>query len=174
MPDGLDRQRQILEARALIDGGREQLAVDMIRDLQGRDADLLRIDAHWKARRYTQASEMIEALYAEPGTLSQVARMGIIKAAVGFVLANDRFGLTRLRSKFADAMVTSPEWPMFDLVTGDIEVTSLEFKTVASQVSGVDGINAFLASYRETYGGEGALAPAVAAEKSDGAVASLD
>ncbi|MCZ4345896.1 tetratricopeptide repeat protein [Devosia neptuniae] len=171
IPDSLARQRRILEARAMIDGGRDQLGLDLVRDLDGRDVTLLRIDAHWKARRYTEASEMIEALYSDPETkaaLSQPARMGVIRAAVGFVLANDRLGLSRLRSKFGDAMVTSPEWPMFDLVTGNIEVTSLEFKTVANQVSGVDGINSFLASYRDTYGADGALAPMVASETSTG------
>ncbi|UJW86614.1 tetratricopeptide repeat protein [Devosia sp. SL43] len=174
IPESLARQRRILEARAMIDGGRDQLALDLLRDLDGRDATLLRIDAHWKARRYAQASEMIEALYAEnPGTaLTQPARMSVIKAAVGFVLAGDTFGLSRLRSKFGDAMVTSPEWPMFDLVTGNVEVTSLEFKTVANQVAGTDGINSFLSSYRETYGGEGALAPTVASEP-DAGIASV-
>ncbi len=176
LPESLARQRRVLEARAMIDGGRDQLALDMIRDLDGRDATLLRIDAHWSAKRYTEAGEMLEALYGDQAagsTLSQPARMSIIKAAVGFVLAGDSFGLARLRAKFGDAMVTTPEWPMFDLVTGNIEVTSLEFKTVARQVSGVDSINAFLASYRETYGGEGALAPLTASEPT-GDVASLE
>jgi hypothetical protein len=111
---------------------------------------------------------MIEALYADPGdgTLTQPGRMSLIKAAVGYVLADDRFGLARLRSKFGEAMVTTPEWPMFDLVTGNTSITSAEFKTVASQVSGLEGINAFLASYRETYGAGGALAPMVASEPS--------
>lgn len=171
IPESLSRQRRILEVRALIDGGRDQLALDILRDVDGRDADLLRIDAHWKARRYTQASEMLEALNGDrpAGTaLSQPARMSLIRAGVGFVLAGDQFGLARLRSKFGDEMVVSPEWPMFDLVTSDVEVTSLEFKTVARQVSGVDGINAFLASYRETYEADGALAPLVASEPSAG------
>ena len=153
----------------MIDGGRDELGLDLIRDLDGRDVTLMRIDAHWKAKRYSQAAEMIEALYAEPARedkLTQQARMGVIRSAVGYVLANDRMGLARLRAKFGDAMVTSPEWPMFDLVTGNVEVTSLEFKTVAAQVSGVEGINAFLASYRDTYGPDGALAPLVASELS--------
>jgi tetratricopeptide (TPR) repeat protein len=60
IPDSLARQRRILEARAMIDGGRDQLALDMLRDVDGRDATLLRIDAHWKARRYSEASELIE------------------------------------------------------------------------------------------------------------------
>ena len=171
MPESLARQRRVLEARAMIDGGRDQLGLDLIRDLDGLDVTLMRIDAHWKAKRYSQAAEMIEALYAGPTTdaaLSQPARMGVIRAAVGYVLANDRMGLARLRSKFGEAMVTSPEWPMFDLVTGNVEVTSLEFKTVAAQVSGVEGINAFLASYRDTYGPDGALAPMVASDATTG------
>ena len=172
IPDSLARQRRILEARALIDGGRDQLGLDLIRELDGKDATLLRIDAYWKARRYSQASEMLEEMYSDPATkaaLSQPARMGVIRAAVGYVLASDKLGLARLRSKFGDAMVTSPEWPMFDLVTRNIEVTSLEFKTVASQVSGVEGINSFLASYRDTYGPDGALAPLVASDATTGA-----
>jgi tetratricopeptide (TPR) repeat protein len=166
IPDTLARQRRVLEARAMIDGGRDQLALSMLRDMEGADVAQLRIDALWKAKRYSQAGEMIESLYADPGhvTSSQPARMGLIKAAVGYVLADDRFGLARLRSKFGEAMVTTPEWPMFDLVTGNISVTSVEFKTVASQVSGLEGINAFLAAYRETYGSGGALAPMAASE----------
>ncbi|MET3924895.1 hypothetical protein [Devosia sp. 2618] len=175
LPVSLQRQRRILEARAMIDGGRDQLALDLLRDVNGQDADLLRVDAHWKARRYDRAGEMLEAMYAEQPTggrpLPQTTRMGIIKAGVGYVLAADAQGLARLRSKFGDAMSTTPEWPMFDLVTGRAEVTSLEFKGVASQVSGVDGINAFLASYRDKYGGEG-LAPMTASPQGAG-VASI-
>ncbi|KKB84832.1 hypothetical protein VW29_08265 [Devosia limi DSM 17137] len=176
LPAGLVRQRRILEARALIDGGRDQLGLDLLRTMSGRDADLLRIDAHWRGKRYSQASEMLEAMYAQSGvttTLGQPARMSIIKAAVGYVLSNDRFGLSRLRTKFGDRMVTTPEWPMFDFVTGDIETTSLEFKRVAREVSGLDSLNAFLASYRETYGSGGALAP-LTASKGDQTVASLN
>lgn len=167
LPESLQRQRRILEARAMIDGGRDQLALDLLRDVDGSDATLLRIDAHWKAKRYDQASEMLEAFYAgqpEGVPLSQPVRLGLIKAAVGFALSGDTFGLSRLRAKFGDAMVVTPEWPMFDLVTGQVAITSLEFKAVASQVADVGGINAFLASYRDTYAGEGALAPLNAAE----------
>lgn len=176
LPESLQRQRRILEARAMIDGGRDQLALDLLRDMDGQDANLLRIDAHWKAKRYDQASEMLETLYAnqpEGKPLTQPVRMGLIKAAVGFALADDAFGLSRLRAKFGDAMVVTPEWPMFDLVTGQVAITSLEFKAVANQVANVGGINAFLSSYRDTYAGEGALSPLTASEPSAG-LASAD
>lgn len=171
IPASLNRQRRVLEARAMIDGGRDQLALDMLSDMAGRDVDLMRIDAHWKAKRYSKAGEMIEALYGDvvPGKpLDQPSRMMLIKAAVGYVLANDTFGLSRLRAKFGDQMVNSPEWAMFDYVTGPIQVTSMEFKKVAAQVASVDSLNAFLASYREAYSAEGALTPLSASASNSG------
>ena len=165
--DSLARQRRILEARALIDGGREQLAFDLLTGMDGQDADLLRIDAKWQSRNYSEAGEMIEAMVSAQsptGALGQTTRMNIIKAAVGFALGGDTFGAARLRAKFADRMATTPEWPMFDYVTGTISITSLEFKKVAREVSGLDGLNAFLDSYRQTYSGDGALAPAFASK----------
>src|SRR5690606_25656145 len=170
MPETLVRQRRVLAARALIDAGRDELALDILRDMDGPDVVQLRIDANWRARRYDVAGGMIEALYAGElgrGPLTPTARLGIIKAAVGYSLAGDGLSLSRLRSKFGDAMVTTPEWPMFDLVSANPQITSLEFKQVASQVAGVEGIEAFLAAYRATYGADGALTPLSASEPAE-------
>jgi len=159
---GLERQRRILEARAMVDAGREDLALDILSRLDGRDADLLRVDAEWRAKRYGRASEILERLYANAsaeGGFSQNARMNIVKAAVGFVLSNDQIGITRLRERYSERMSETPEWPLFNFVTGRVEVTSREFRKLASDVSGTDSLNAFLATYDETYGVDGALTP---------------
>src|SRR5690606_14539472 len=42
----LERRRRILEARALIDADREDLAIDLLGRVEGRDADLLRVDGY--------------------------------------------------------------------------------------------------------------------------------
>lgn len=158
----LERQRRILESRALIDAGREDLAIDLLSRVKGRDADLLRVDGFWKSKNYTQAAELIEVVYS-PGEaaneLDQVGRMNVIKAAVGFVLANDSLGVSRLRSKFGDAMGQSAEWSIFDFVTSDIAPTSAEFKKVARQVADLDSLNAFLTSYRQVYPGDEPMTP---------------
>jgi hypothetical protein len=106
--------------------------------------------------------------------LSKAARMGILQAGVGYALNNDEAGLARLRTKYSDAMVSSPEWPMFDYVTGPIQVTSTEFRQVASQIAAVNGLETFLAAYRDVYEGQGALTP-LSAGGADGSgpVASL-
>ncbi|WDR03746.1 hypothetical protein PSQ19_06765 [Devosia algicola] len=167
LSEALTRQRRVLEARSMIDGGRDELALDLLKSMQGRDVDQLRVDAHWRAKRYGDAAELLEAMYdnsTDIQSLSQPARMNVIKAAVGYVLAGDRLGQSRLRAKFSDAMVTAPEWPMFDYVTGTITTDSLEFKNVASAVSGLDGLNSFLSAYRQTYGADGAMVPPFAAK----------
>lgn len=162
----LERQRRILEARALIDAGRQDLALDLLSKLQGRDADLLRVDGYWKSKNYAIAAELLEVIYSPTegsGTLAQASRMNIIKAAVGFVMVGDRLGLSRLRSKFGEHMAQSAEWPLFDFVTGEIVPSSVEFAKVAREISGLDSLNAFLASYRETYATGDVMTPAEAA-----------
>lgn len=167
LPPALQRQRRVLEARALIDAGREDLALDLVSTLSGRDVDLLRVDANWTAKRYGPASELLETLYAPVDAadpMSQPARLNIIKAAVGYVLAGDTLGLSRIRAKFADPMSKSAEWPVFDFVTGQVDVTSTQFKQIVRQVSGLDSISAFLAAYKQVYSGNGSMTPLTAAK----------
>lgn len=158
----LERQRRILEARALVDAGRSQLALDVLRNLDGRDADMMRVDAMWRDGMFREAAEQIELMYTPRGSvgvLAQAARLNIIRAGAGFVLANDRIGLTRLRSKFADVMADSPEWPMFDYVTSAVTRTSDGFRDLAGEIAARDSLSGFLAAYQQTYGADGALAP---------------
>ena len=170
LPPLVERQRRILEARALIDAGREGLALDLLRQLKGQDADLLRIEGYWKAKNYGLAGELIEVMYSpgmHPDPLLPDERMHVIRAAVGFALANDTLALSRLRSKFGDQMAKTPEWAMFDFVTRDISPTSVEFRKVAREVSGLDSLNAFLESYRQTYAHGDPMTPERASAKRD-------
>jgi hypothetical protein len=165
----LDRQRRILEARALIDADREDLALDLLQDVQGRDADLLKVDGYWKAKNYEAASGIVENIYsADPAAvLSDGDRMNIVKAAVGLVLSNDDLGLNRLRSKFADRLAQSAEWPMFDYITSpSVSPVGMEFKAAAKAVSGLDSVTAFIQAYRTLYAADDGLAPAQADAKS--------
>lgn len=162
LPPGLERQRRVLEARALIDVNRNDLALDLLSPLSGRDTELLRIEALWKGQRYREAGELIELLYAsdlDRGALSPIARTNIVRAGVGYVMANDQIGLSRLRSRFSEAMSITPEWPMFSFVTSDVEVTGREFRDIAREIAAVDSLNAFLNAYREIYTAENALTP---------------
>jgi hypothetical protein len=166
LPPSMQRQRRLLEARALIDSSRDDLALDVLGALTGRDADRLRVEANWAAKRYEAAGALIETMYAAdladsggPG-LNEAGRMDLVRAAVAYALANDRLSLSRLRAKFADSLARGPEWAMFDYVTSSIEPTSSpEFAEVARAVSGIDSLEAFLAGYREVYGQDADMTP---------------
>lgn len=175
LPPGLQRQRRVLEASALIQANRQDLALDLLSNLSGRDIELLRIDALWKGRRYGQASELIEALYSADlanSELSPLGRSNVVKAAVGYVLANDQIGLSRLRSRFSGAMAMTPEWPMFAFVSEEVDANGSSFREIARQVADTQAINGFLNAYREIYAGQDAVTPLRAAPEA-GAVASL-
>jgi tetratricopeptide (TPR) repeat protein len=175
LPPNLERKRRVLQARALIDSSRNDLALDLLTSVSGRDADLLRVDAYWNNKNYAEAGNVLEVMYSPPpadgATLPVAARMDIVKAAVAFALAGDQIGMSRIRAKFAPAMAKAAEWPMFDFVTGKIQaIDSPEFKQVAKSVAGTDSLDAFLASYRQVYSGEAGMTPTSAA-KPDGSTA---
>jgi hypothetical protein len=162
LPPALERQRRILEARALLDAHREDLAVDMLSRVTGRDADLLRVEGYWRTKNYSAASDLIETIYSgEEGVpLSEPARINILKAGVGLVLANDKLGLTRIRSKFSERMAQSAEWPMFDYITSpDAQPVGKLFKDAAREVSGLDSLTAFLSAYKQVYADDPAIQP---------------
>lgn len=164
----LERQRRVLEARALIDADREDLALDILSRIEGRDADLLRVDGYWSAKNYVAASDMIETIYgADPNEpLTSAARMNIIKAGVGLVLANDKLGMSRLRGKFAARMSQTAEWGLFDYITSpDASPTGIEFKAAAKLVANMDSVSGFLGAYREIYKAD--LTPTTVAERTD-------
>ncbi|SFZ81525.1 hypothetical protein SAMN02983003_0546 [Devosia enhydra] len=160
LPPDLERQRRILEARALIDAGRAELAVDLLQRMDGRDVTLLRVDGLWRAGQMVRAAELLEALYADaPLPLSQPARMNLVRAGVGYALGGDQLGLSRLRAKYADALAQSAEWSLFDFVTGTVTTSSIEFKQVARDIAAMDQLSAFLGAYRERYVESGAVTP---------------
>ena len=166
LPPNLARQRRVLEARALIDSSRDDLALDILTPITGRDADKLRVEADWNKKDYEDAGNQLELMYSpdvegtSPPGLTQGGRMDVVRAGVAFALAGDKIGLSRLRSKFADALSRGPEWPMFDYVTSSIApVTDPQFNDVAKAVSGIDTLDAFLKSYKQTYSAEGAITP---------------
>jgi hypothetical protein len=161
----LDRRRRLLEARALVDSARTDLALDLLNGMDGRDADLLRADALWGKKDYPAVGKLIEGMFASDvanasGDLSPVARTELVKAAAAYGLAGDKVGLARLRARYADAMAKAPEWPVFDYVTSTIDATSSpEFAQVVRSIAATDSLDAFLKSYKATYASAAAVAP---------------
>ena len=104
----LRQQRLLLEARAQSDVGRHDLALDIISNITGREAIRLRSDIYWASRQWREASEQIELYYADRWRdfkpLNAVEKGDVIRAVVGYALAEDAIGLARFREKYAPLM----------------------------------------------------------------------
>jgi hypothetical protein len=148
-------QRLMIEARAQSDTGRPELALEVIANLQGLEAERLRVDVFWKARRWRDAAEQIERIYGDrwsaPGALLDAERADILRAAVGYALAEDTIGLDRWRNKYAAKMADGPDKRAFDVVTAPFNVNAPEFGEIARKVATANTLDGFLRDIRAKF-----------------------
>lgn len=155
LPKSLDRQRRIVEARALTDTGRSDLALELIANLRGSEIDRQRADTLWQGERWQEAGEQLEGMHgvrwSDPLQLDDQERLDILRSAIAYSLAGDQLGLDRLRSKYVAKMSDSPSGAAFDIVTRPIDSKGVEFMAIAKEVAAIDTLESFLAEYRNHY-----------------------
>ena len=165
-------QRLLLEARALSDIGRHELAMELTGNIDGREAIRLRSDIHWAARQWRQAAEQIELLYGDRWRdftpLSEAERFDILRAAIGYSLSDETIGLARLREKYAAKMADGRDRRAFDVVSAPIGTSAAEFQEIAKKVASADTLEAFLRDMRARYPDSTPLPPDAAAAKDAG------
>ncbi len=144
----LRQQRLLLEARAQSDIGRHDLALDIISNLGGREATRLRSDIYWAARQWRESSEQIELYYADRWRdfkpLNPVEKGDVIRAVVGYALAEDAIGLARFREKYAPLMSDGADRIAFDTASKPAGASSADFAQVAKMAASVDTLDGFL------------------------------
>jgi tetratricopeptide (TPR) repeat protein len=159
----LRSQRLLLEARALSDLGRHDLALEVIAANEGREAMRLRSDILWAARRWRQSAEQIELMYGdrwqEWQPLSDVERSDILRAEIGFALAEDTLGMGRFREKYAPKMTGTPDARAFEIASAPIGSSGAEFAGVAHAAASTDTLEAFLRDMKSRYPDASAISP---------------
>ncbi|WP_417710732.1 hypothetical protein [Roseibium aggregatum] len=155
LPSTLERQRNIVEARALTESGRPDLALELVRNMRGSDVDRLRADTFWAAESWRDAGEQLEAMHGSRWSdnipLDDLERRDILRAAIAYSLAGDQLSLERLQTKYMSKMSDSPEATSFEVVTRPIEAQGVEFLEVANRLADIDSLETFLKEYRRQY-----------------------
>jgi tetratricopeptide (TPR) repeat protein len=151
----LRQQRLLLEARAQSDIGRHDLAIDIIANISGREAIRLRSDIYWASRHWREASEQIELYYGERWRdfkpLNAVEKSDILRAVVGYALAEDTIGLARFREKYAPLMSDETDRLAFDTASKPGAASSAEFAAIARMAASVDTLEGFLREMRARF-----------------------
>jgi hypothetical protein len=155
LPAPIKRARMLLEARALSDLSRVDLAIDVLRDETGAEIDRLRADIYWTGRRWREAGEAHESLvgtrWQTPEPLSDRDRLDVLRAAVAYSLGEERLALDRLRAKFAAKMADSADARTFAFVTRPNVANTRSFREIARSVTSADTLADFLTEYRKRY-----------------------
>ncbi len=106
LPSALNAERRTLEARALMDLGRFDHALETLADDRSPEAQQVRADIFWKQENWSGAAALYEARLgdrfkdtATPLTVDEESR--VIRAGVGYSLAEDAAALARLSRNFA-------------------------------------------------------------------------
>ena len=171
-------QRLLLESRAMSSLGRHDLALELITNINSREATRLRSDILWAARRWREAGEQIELLYGDRwrqfAPLNDTERADILRAAIGFALSEESIGLGRLREKYQAKFADGPDRRAFDVVTAPIGTNGIEFQDIAKKVASVDTLDAFLRDLRTRYPDAAAVLPGGAAGEGAPAAAATD
>jgi tetratricopeptide (TPR) repeat protein len=159
----LRQQRLLLEARAQSDVGRHDLALDIITNIAGREAIRLRSDIYWASRRWREASEQIELYYADRWRdfkpLNPVEKGDVIRAVVGYALAEDAIGLARFREKYAPLMSGEADRAAFETASKPAGTNSAAFAEIAKMAASVDTLDGFLHEMRARFPDATARAP---------------
>jgi hypothetical protein len=144
----LRAQRLLLEARAQSDIGRHDLAIDIVSNITGREAIRLRSDIYWAARRWREASEQIELYFGDRWRdfkpLNPVEKSDVIRAVVGYALAEDAIGMARFREKYAPLMSGEADKIAFDTASRPRVANSGDFAAIAKMAASVDTLDGFL------------------------------
>ena len=159
----LRQQRLLLEARAQSDVGRHDLALDIISNLTGREAIRLRSDIYWASRQWREASEQIELYYGDRWRdfkpLNAVEKADVIRAAVGYALAEDAIGLSRFREKYVPLMSGETDRLAFDSASRPVAASSAEFAQIARMAASVDTLDGFIREMKTRFPDATARAP---------------
>jgi hypothetical protein len=153
----------LLEARALSDMGRHDLALEVIGNVDGHEAIRLRSDIYWSARRWREAAEQIELMYGERwkdwAPLNDIERADILRAELGYALGEDTLGLGRFREKFAAKMAGTPDAHAFDVISAPLGTSGTEFAAIAHAAAAVDTLDGFLRDMQARYPDSGTTPP---------------
>ncbi len=148
LPTELRNQRLMIEARALSETGRPDVALEVVANITGREVERLRADILWKAKRWRAAAEQIEKLlgdrWRDAAPLTEIERADVLRAAIAYALAEEAIGLDRFRTKYLNRVAEGADKRAFEIVTAPFAASAPEFAEIAKTIAAIDTLDQFL------------------------------
>ena len=153
LPEALADRRLLIEVRALAEIKQYDNALDLLEDRNDELSVALRADVLWDAGRWEEAGGAFEGMLGDSwkteGALSDSMRLQVMRAAVAYSLAGDEDGLSRMRTKFGEAMSRSADAGAFAVVSDPIVEQGVAFRELASRIASIDTMERFVSSLKD-------------------------
>src|SRR5664279_1678775 len=88
--------------------------------------------------------------------MNQSERSDVIRAVIGYALADDAIGLSRFREKYAPLMTGEADKLAFDIASKPANGSSAEFTEIAKMAASVDTLEGFLREMKTRFPDTGA------------------
>jgi hypothetical protein len=157
LPNDVKRARLLLEAKALSDLSRTDLALELLAGEDGPEVSRLQADILWSGRRWREAGEVHERILDDAwrgaAPLGDKARADVMRSAVAYIMSDEAISLDRLRTKYAAKMADGPDARTFAFITGLDRNRPSDIRDLARSVAGADTVSQFMEEYRKRYPG---------------------
>lgn len=151
LPTALVAERRIIEARAHLDLGRLDHAVELVERDTGPDAQRIRAEAAWRARDWERAAAELRGvlrLRSRGAPLDADGRQVVLRAAIALTLAQNEEGVRALYREYAGDMAGTPDADSFEIVASGVQAQGSSIREVARAVARTDLLNRFLQNIR--------------------------
>ncbi|MBI4183075.1 MAG: hypothetical protein HY521_03640 [Proteobacteria bacterium] len=153
LPGELAGQRRHLRARALVEDGKLEEALAVLKGDESVDGLRLIAEIHWQRRDWRTAALALDNLVAAgvdaSNGLDLAESRDVASLAVALALSDNERGLGRLKRRYAAEMLKTPFREAFALITRESDVTLANFKEVGEGIKLAESFQTFMGAYRE-------------------------
>lgn len=153
IPETLSLQRKIIRAKALSNMGKQQEALNLLKDDYSRNAILLKSEIFWNAGLWGPASDNIKYLIEKPipgQPLSEEQIGYILDWATALKKSGKETVIVRLRNKFMPYFKDTKYYSVFNLLTGQLEEDKIDINSINKMINDVAAFSNFTKIYADS------------------------
>ena len=145
------QERAQLEAEALSGLELHEEGLALIANDISPEAKLLRGDIYWRSERWAENAAAIDDYLGDrwdtTDPFDDQTRALVMRAAVSLALAKDEAGTQWLRDRYLAKMGETVDAAAFDVVTYQVDLTTVAFRLVATSVAQLATLDSFMTTY---------------------------
>ena len=156
LPQELVNERYLLQARAMVELGRHDQALELVEDNHTDAADRLRADVAWDLQDWPTAGRSLEVIlgqrHQQRRALSDSEQSDLIRAAIAYSLSGDVVSAIRLGERYGEAMAVTEQAAAFEVLTAnDAMPGDVRLADMTGRIASIDTLDAFMEPFRARF-----------------------